>query len=160
MTGGAVRAPVRSVFLLNPDLSPALMRAPDWPALFEAELAAWRARAFAWGFADCLAFCRATGRAICGADPLGDVPLYVSERDVIKKMRARGFATAVDFIGAHIPEIAPASARRGDWVFVPTQSALGCAFGVITGRRAAHMGLEGLVALDASVAQRAWRVGL
>ena len=135
------------------------MRAPDWPALFEAELAAWRARAFAWGVADCLAFCRATGRAICGADPLGDLPLYVSERDAIKKTRGLGFASAVDLVGAHIPEIAPECARRGDWVFMPMHGALGCAFGVITGRRSAHMGLEGLVMLEASVAQRAWRVG-
>jgi hypothetical protein len=124
-----------------------------------AEHAHWREQRFVWGTYDCLGLCRRSAIAICGADPLGDLPAYGSERDALKKLRRLGFASAVDLVSAHLEEIPPAMARRGDWVLIPTQSVLGCAFGVNTGRHAAHMGLDGLVMINAAESARAWRVG-
>jgi hypothetical protein len=128
--------------------------------LLNNELASWRDQSFAWGTYDCLGFCRRTGIAICGEDPLGDLPHYHSERSAIRELRKLGFSDAIELVSAHLNEIPPSLARRGDWVLIPTPSALGCAFGVNAGRRSAHMGLEGLVMIEASASARAWRVGV
>lgn len=140
-------------------ISKDLVRCDGWPAALSAEFAAWQNRGFSWGEWDCISFCRAMGARLCGVDPLGDLPGYASERQALRELRRLGYASAVDLVSAHLVEVAPGMARRGDWVLIPTDSLLGCAFGVNMGRQSAHMDIDGLVMVDAAATARAWKVG-
>lgn len=135
-----------------------LTRRPTWASDLAAALMEWQGRPFVWGQFDCLTLCRNMARVITGEDPLGPLPGYRTERGAARQLRRLGYTGLPDLVGTHLPEIAPASARRGDWVMIGSGGLVPGAFGVNYGRRSAHMGLDGLVMCEASRAVRAWRV--
>lgn len=137
---------------------PEYARLPNWADDLARSLMGWKGRAFVWGSYDCLMMCRVMARVITGADVLGDLPAYSTEAGAAKQLRLLGFETPADLVSAHLPEIQPAAARRGDWVMIGSGGLVPGAFGVNFGRRSAHMGLDGLVMCEAVRAERAWRV--
>lgn len=133
-------------------------RVDGWPRLLVDVVAEWRGRPFAWGERDCLGLCLASAKAITGRDVLGDLPGYSTEVGAAKHLRRLGFDCPADLVSAHLEEIPPARAARGDWVMIAGDGLVPGAFGVNAGQRSAHMGLDGLVMLPAALAVRAWKV--
>ncbi|PTW39245.1 DUF6950 family protein [Rhodovulum kholense] len=136
-----------------------IMRREGWELRLAAEIRAWEGRAFAWGSADCLGFCRATARAMTGTDPIPDLPDYESEMQAAKGLVGLGFASLEDLVDAHLPRVAVARARRGDWVMTAAEGVMPGAMGVVTGRHAVHLAERGPVRRPVLDAEVAWRIG-
>ncbi|RAP39325.1 hypothetical protein BYZ73_21125 [Rhodovulum viride] len=140
-------------------VSGTILRREGWELRLAAEIRAWEGRAFVWGAADCLGFCRATARAMIGTDPIPDLPAYASEIQAAKGLVRLGFGSIADLIDAHLPRVAVALARRGDWVMGDAAGALPGAMGVVTGRQAVHLAERGPVRRPVLDAEVAWRIG-
>ncbi|RBO52937.1 hypothetical protein DSD19_11810 [Rhodovulum sp. BSW8] len=141
------------------EMTGTILRREGWELRLAAEIRDWDGRAFAWGTADCLGFCRATARAMTGRDPIPDLPDYASEIQAAKGLVRLGFGSIADLIDAHLPRVAVALARRGDWVMGDAAGALPGAMGVVTGRHAVHLAERGPVRRPVLDAEAAWRIG-
>ncbi|PTW45699.1 DUF6950 family protein [Rhodovulum kholense] len=135
-----------------------MMRREGWERRLSAEIRDWDGRAFEWGSADCLGFCRAVARAMTGADPIPDLPAYGSEYTAAKVLVGLGHRSLEDLVDAHLPRVPVARARRGDWVMTAAEGAMPGAMGVVTGRHALHLGAAGLVRRPVLTAEAAWCV--
>ncbi|OLS46094.1 hypothetical protein BV509_18215 [Rhodovulum sulfidophilum] len=134
-------------------------RREGWELRLSAEIRDWDGRAFVWGSADCLGFCRATARAMTGTDPIPDLPAYASEYEAARGLVGLGYRSIAELIDAHLPRVPVALARRGDWVMGDAAGALPGAMGVVTGRHAVHLAERGPVRRPVLDAEAAWRIG-
>lgn len=137
-------------------------RQPHWEAHL-ARLVAERERTpFAFGAADCVTFAADAVQAMTGVDPIAEIRGgWSSAAEAQAAMdRFAGRPASVDDVIAIMaqrqgwPEVAPPLAGRGDLALLACHGAH--ALGVVTGERAMHPGLRGLVATPMHQALRAW----
>lgn len=131
-------------------------RIEGWEGRLAATVGSWQAVSFVWGKSDCLHFCMACERALCGESRLDGFPKYKTEGGGFRAMKKRGFAAIPDLIDATYERKALLLAQRGDWVMI--EQDIGPAFGVVTGRRVAAMSESGLIFYPVGEGVLAWWV--
>lgn len=130
------------------------MRLADWPVRLAACIEAARFVPFAWGVHDCCTFADDAVIAVTGQSRMAGLRgKYSTARGAAGVMRRHGGldGAVTRMLGDPVPR-----ARRGDVVLF--ESLLGPALGVCVGPQIAARGPDGLVLLDMSAAQMAWRV--
>lgn len=133
-------------------------RLPDWQARLNAVLADWRARPFAWGEADCVAFAGAVCVAVRGDNPLDRAgAVYADDEGAQACLDAAGHASLLAALRARLGKpVRPALAQPGDLVFFATGD--GGGLGVVNGAMIWGIGDAGLERLDPAAASLAWRL--
>lgn len=136
-----------------------MIRVEGWEGRLAQVVEVWRARPFAWGGADCLAFARACQIALLRRDLFMDLPTYSSRKEASAALKALGLRPAVSAIDARLPSQAITLARRGDWILYQRRVGGFGALGVVMGRASLVMGPDGLVSVPTREAKTAWAVG-
>lgn len=134
-----------------------LRRQPGWPLRLEALVQARAATPFAWGSFDCCLFAADVVQALTGVDPAARLRgTYATAPQALRRLHARGgvHAIASMALGLAVPV---ALARVGDVVQVEVGGH--AALGVCNGTSVLGPSATGLVAINISQAQCAWRVG-
>ncbi|OWK29214.1 DUF6950 family protein [Sphingomonas dokdonensis] len=93
----------------------------------QATLDAWRGRKFKLGHADCVRLAADHLRRMGHKVRLPAKGKYATVRSALKELKARGYAdlpAALDDMG--LEQIAPAAARIGDIIAIPSEHAIGC----------------------------------
>jgi hypothetical protein len=140
-----------------------IKRREDWPARLGEAIEEARVAGFVWGKNDCCLFAANAVRAMCGVDPAAGFRGYATARGAAARLKEYGGVAALAAIQARRfgwPEVAPATARRGDVVLV--EDAGGEALGVVdlSGRWVLQPAAQGLAARPlARAGLRAWRIG-
>lgn len=129
------------------------MRMPDWEERLAAYLNGVRDVPHAYGSHDCALHGANAVAAMTGND--FGIPFrgrYRTELGAARALRKRGAGTLEATFGAHLPEIHPALAQRGDMVLAQGS------IGVCIGSEAMFAGEHGLERIGRAAWTRAWRV--
>jgi hypothetical protein len=114
-------------------------------------LAQAQAKTFRYGQHDCALFAARWVLARTGQDLTLGIR-HTSLRDGIEQLRAAGFENHVAVAVAHLEEVSPLMARRGDIAAVDDM------LGIVTGERIALLQRRGLVTVPITLGERAFRV--
>jgi hypothetical protein len=131
------------------------MRIEGWEAALAAEIERARAIPFQWGIHDCAIWAFDVRRALTGEDAAKAWRgRYGTALGAYRELRRMGWASHVDgataIMGAALAT--PLLAQRGDIVLS------GDAFGICLGAQAVFLATAGLIYLQTSECQVAWRV--
>lgn len=134
-------------------------RLSDWRARLNETIEASRRTPFVWGQSDCAIFAADAIRAVTGEDiAAGYRGTYSDAAGALQALQDAGFADLAEMAVAYLPEVEPIMAQAGDIVALPSPET-GWTLGVVIGERVIGRDLAGLVTIDRSAAQRAFRVG-
>ena len=114
-------------------------------------LAQTEAKTFRYGQHDCALFAARWVLARTDKDLTLGIR-HTSLRDGIQQLRAVGFESHIDVAAAHLEEVPPLMARRGDI------AAVGKMLGIVTGERIALLKRRGLTTVPITVGERAFRI--
>lgn len=131
--------------------------ATDLDQRLAAFVAAWQARAFAWGQSDCCQFAREAACALHGLRVQS--PAYASERGAVRVLRRLGgFAGLLQSHG--LQERPVRAARRGDFVVYKNAGAglFDRGLALVTGPQAHAPSGAGLVSVDRGLWLQCWGV--
>ncbi len=106
------------------------MRLHDWPHRLAAVVERHSTEPFAWGTSDCLVLVDDVHQALTGAAVAPDDPwrgAYKTKRGAAGQIRRRGHESLEAVLRAHLPEVPPALAQRGDVGVVDHDGVTGCA---------------------------------
>jgi hypothetical protein len=114
-------------------------------------LAKARAKPFRYGRTDCALFTARWVKIKTGKDLRMGIK-YQSLREGVEALRAAGYDSHIDVAAAHLPEIPPLQAQRGDIGVVN-----GC-LGIVLGERIALLERRGFITVPITSIERAFRV--
>ncbi len=118
---------------------------------------AWRDTPFAWGAADCLAFCGACAKQATGWDPGASLRRrYRSEIGARRVMAAEGWRDMGNVAASLVPEVHPSRAATGDWAHVRDDDGRD-GLGVVVGERIAVRTEAGMAQVPLGRALRVFR---
>ena len=94
-----------------------MSRREGWEIALAQTMSAALKKPHEWGENDCVTFAADCVCAMTGEDPLGDLRgTYDSPLSAARLIKNAGFESLGDMLAAHLEEIPPADARRGDVV--------------------------------------------
>ena len=131
-----------------------MTRPADWPERLDHIVTEWRAREFFWGECDCGLFCADWIKYAGGPDlkALYFGP-YRARLSAAKVCRRSGFRGIKDMMSAHLKEIPPLKAKRGDIALYSPFSVA-----VVIGRDSVSPGWLGMTRRAGSEAASAFEV--
>ncbi len=135
-----------------------MQRRADWPERLAAYVQACARAPFAWGrhALDCVSFGAGAVRAQTDVDLLADAPDWHDEASALAALRQVGGLRRA--VGARLPQIAPAQARRGDVGLARIDRRI-AGIAVIIDDGILAPGLTGLVRVPRALLLHAWQVG-
>jgi hypothetical protein len=136
------------------------VRREDWPEVLDARVEEARRRAFSWDEHDCVGWAVGTAEAMTGRPIMPWHDPYKDAKGALKALKALGCADVSAFAEKYFGgPIAPAAARRGDVVLLPSgQKSWPYALGVCLGPIAAAPGPLALEFRPMADATAAWVV--
>lgn len=138
------------------------MRREGWEAALAETVAAWRARPFAWGEADCLLFAAASVDALTGSGHFAEHAGRYRTPLGARRRLGGGYDRLIAVLDGMFPRRGVAFARRGDLAFLPDPSDRlfrGSVMVVdLNGRSLLAPGESGLARRSLSAASIAWGV--
>ncbi len=137
-------------------------RYPDWETRLSSWIGAHQDAVFEWGKNDCALFAGGAVAAITGFDATAPFRgRYTTKTGAARALIRYGAGTLEATFDSHLPQTAPAFARRGDVVLLPKKT--GDAVGICIGADAVFIGEEngvpGLVRFARREWSKAWSVG-
>jgi hypothetical protein len=136
-----------------------MQRFPDWRLRLHAVIESNRRTPFVWGQSDCAIFAADAIQAMTGQDiASGYRGTYTDAKSATKALRKARYSDLAAMAAAHLEEVAPIMAQAGDIVAMQSPET-GWTLGVVIGERVIGRDLGGLVTVDRSAGERAFRVG-